>query len=153
MTDIALQNRIEANSIPEPNSGCWLWLLSCDHSGYGNISILGRKFSAHRVSWAAFNNAIPAGACVLHRCDVPCCVNPDHLWLGTHSDNMRDCVAKGRFRGGLGPRSVRRNTVGATYVAKNDRWQAQISGRYLGFFKTKEEASAAYWAARNEVKS
>jgi hypothetical protein len=78
--------------MPEPNSGCLLWLGRLNRDGYGTF---GREL-AHRRTWRAHFGAIPDGLQVLHRCDVPCCVNPAHLWLGTHTDNMRDRSAKGR---------------------------------------------------------
>lgn len=141
-----LKDRIEASSIPEPNSGCWLWLGAYDRDGYGRLQVgPGSPKAAHRASWEAFNGTIPHGLYVLHRCDLPACVNPDHLWLGTHSDNMRDCSAKGRLRRPQATRAI----VGATYIARTNRWQAQFSGQYLGLFKTQTEASAAYWTARN----
>jgi HNH endonuclease len=52
--------------------------------------------AAHRISWMLFRGEIPVDAHVLHKCDVTLCVNPDHLFLGTHTDNMQDCVTKGR---------------------------------------------------------
>lgn len=87
---------IEERTIPEPNSGCWLWLLSCGNHGYGQLGWYGRKRTAHRLSWQAHHGDIPAGLCVLHKCDVRSCCNPDHLFLGTRPDNMADMVAKGR---------------------------------------------------------
>lgn len=85
--------------IPEPNSGCWLWLGVPNSDGYGGLKIKGRAYKAHRVAWERANGPIPDGMCVCHKCDVPSCVNPDHLFLGTHTDNMRDMTAKGRRRG------------------------------------------------------
>ena len=76
---------------------CWLWTgCKTAANGYGRIRIDGSKVSAHRYSWELHNGPIPAGMLVLHRCDVRACVRPDHLFLGTHSDNAKDCVAKGR---------------------------------------------------------
>jgi hypothetical protein len=93
-------DRIGSSSIPEPNSGCWLWLGALSNSGYGRIMIthhgVGKVQSAHRVSWREVNGEIPGGMYVLHRCDQRSCVNPDHLFLGTQQDNMNDMVAKGR---------------------------------------------------------
>lgn len=81
--------------IPVPESGCWLWTGGLS-KGYGNIMDGTRCRLAHRVSYELFVGEIPKGKQVLHRCDVPCCINPRHLFLGTRSDNMRDCFQKGR---------------------------------------------------------
>lgn len=85
-----------ASYIPEPNSGCWLWEKSVNNRGYGLLQCGGFRGYAHRFSYATFKGDVPAGMHVCHRCDMPICVNPDHLWLGTASDNMRDCVSKSR---------------------------------------------------------
>ncbi len=78
---------------------CWLWTAIVDRHGYGRTRWDSRRYvGAHRVSWEIEHGPIPDGLCVLHHCDVPNCVNPGHLFLGTHSDNMRDMVAKGRGR-------------------------------------------------------
>lgn len=87
--------RFESKYIPEPNSGCWLWTGNCYPNGYGQISINYKSCLAHRYSWTVKYGAIPDGLWVLHRCDVKKCVNPDHLFLGTNSDNQKDAIAKG----------------------------------------------------------
>ncbi len=84
--------------MPEPNSGCWLWTAYVDRDGYGNITINRKPTPAHRASWELFKGTIPKGLLVCHKCDTPACVNPDHLFLGTHKDNIRDSFAKGRKR-------------------------------------------------------
>ena len=76
---------------------CWLWQgATYCRMHYGCLGIGGRTTRAHRFSWELHNGPIPDGLCVLHRCDVPRCVNPDHLFLGTKLDNMKDRTAKGR---------------------------------------------------------
>lgn len=92
-----LAERIETRSMPEPNSGCWLWLGSMRKpAGYGCLHVNGGSESAHRASWMAFRGPIPAGKFVCHRCDIKSCVNPAHLFLASHAGNMADMKAKGR---------------------------------------------------------
>lgn len=76
--------------------GCWIWGGHVSGIGYGAARMNGKICSAHRLSWEAFNGPIPDGNLVLHKCDVPNCVNPEHLFLGTQADNVRDMVEKGR---------------------------------------------------------
>ena len=75
---------------------CWLWKASKNLHGYGQLMIARKPLGAHRVAWELANGPIPAGMCVCHRCDTPACVRPDHLFLGTHTDNMRDMFSKKR---------------------------------------------------------
>lgn len=92
------QEVILSKCIPEPNSGCWLWTagIAPGDLDYGAVWLYGRNLRASRAAWMAFYGPIPDGLWVLHKCDTPTCVNPRHLWLGTHDDNMADCVRKGR---------------------------------------------------------
>jgi len=80
---------------PEPMSGCWLWTGRYITTGYGALKG-GVTQLAHRAMWRAHHGEIPRGLFVLHRCDVRCCVNPAHLFLGTAQDNTKDMVRKGR---------------------------------------------------------
>jgi hypothetical protein len=75
---------------------CWLWLGAHGKRSYGKFWDGSAYLDAHRFVWRISNGAIPDGLFVLHTCDVRLCVNPAHLWLGTHADNMRDMTAKGR---------------------------------------------------------
>lgn len=97
-SQLTIAERIEQASIPEPNSGCWLWLKCTVGEGrYGRLSCDGIPRQAHIASWEAKNGRrVPTGLLVRHKCDVSLCVNPDHLETGTHADNMRDRNARGR---------------------------------------------------------
>ena len=75
MTQSRQQDEFSARFIPEPNSGCWLWMGSTDRHGYGRLN----HVRAHRISYRAFKGKIPAGMVLDHLCRVKCCVNPDHL--------------------------------------------------------------------------
>jgi hypothetical protein len=77
-------------------SDCWLWIGVKNDGGYGQFSLNGKKIRSHRFVWEHFKGEIPKGMEVCHKCDVPNCVNPNHLFLGTHQDNMADKTAKGR---------------------------------------------------------
>lgn len=80
---------------------CWEWKGAKSHNGYGLFSIRhATVIRANRMSWIIKNGFIPNGMFVCHKCDNPPCVNPSHLFLGTHSDNMQDMISKGR-RGDL----------------------------------------------------
>lgn len=96
-----LQRRSDLSS---NGGGCWKWLGTLNENGYGKISISNngnvRRFFVHRAAFALFHPSWDGSGCVLHRCDVRCCWNPDHLFLGTIADNVADMVAKGRARNG-----------------------------------------------------
>lgn len=77
-------------------SGCRIWLGSEELGGYGGIRFNGHTRRTHRVMFELINGPVPAGVHVCHRCDVPQCINPDHLFIGTPSENALDSVAKGR---------------------------------------------------------
>jgi hypothetical protein len=79
-------------------SGCWEWTGRRNWQGYGRYEIKNRVYAAHRVAWSVRNGPIPAGIFVCHRCDNPPCCNPDHLFLGTPEDNIRDAYQKGRLK-------------------------------------------------------
>jgi hypothetical protein len=75
---------------------CWIWTASVKKNGYGQIGYNGTKLYAHRLSWELNNGTIPEDKLVLHKCDNPKCVNPDHLFIGTTQDNINDKIDKNR---------------------------------------------------------
>lgn len=80
---------------------CWEWTAARDKDSYGVTWANGHSIGAHRMSWIIFNGAIPNGVQVLHKCDNPPCVNPNHLWAGTDGDNKADKISKQRQARGV----------------------------------------------------
>jgi hypothetical protein len=103
-------------------TGCWFWQKGVAADGYGRVTRAGRKVGAHRAAWEIFHGRPPDGW-VLHSCDNPRCVNPAHLSVGSHRDNMRDMRDRGRGRSGSAKitegqaREIKRN-AGAVAVAE-----------------------------------
>ncbi len=101
----------------DKTDGCWVWTAGKNRTGYGRINIAGKNCYAHRVSWELAHGSPPPD-CLLHKCDNPACVRPDHLFEGTRADNVYDMVNKGRARWGT-VRGV--NHGGAKLTEKNVR--------------------------------
>ena len=80
----------------DKSGDCWLWTGAKTGRGYGHILINGNSISAHRYSWEIHYGKIPENMCILHRCDNPICIKPEHLFLGTQTDNIADMDRKGR---------------------------------------------------------
>lgn len=107
-----LAEKLERWSIPEPNSGCLLWLGTMhSKTGYGgtNDAVNGRRIlTAHRAAWEVANGRrVPKGQMVRHKCDVKLCINPAHLELGTARDNILDAVKRGQHRRKLSDEQIR----------------------------------------------
>lgn len=135
-----------------PN-GCWLWLGATYRKGYGHFrrKINGKwvMYKAHRYSYKYFYGKLSENQLVLHICDNPPCVNPNHLFVGTHKDNSEDCVKKGRHKWGIHSKinseiaekiraSVGTNAVvgklfnisatEVSYIKNNKRWKQPAGG-------------------------
>lgn len=101
MTEKNIRNFWKHVKKQDGDNSCWLWGSEKDKKGYGKFRIMnyfGKRvwFRAHRLSWELENGPIPAGLCILHKCDVPACLRPDHLFIGSKADNNRDMTEKGR---------------------------------------------------------
>lgn len=121
----------------EKTPTCWIWKGARNGSGYGTIRDGGgrpRNVSAHRLSYRLFSGLIPDNMCVCHRCDIPLCVNPAHLFLGTNADNMRDRDAKGRCRSrglpGEGSGMARLKNESVIKILSDKRTHAAIATDY-----------------------
>lgn len=79
-----------------PESGCWIWMGSLSNAGYGFFKDQVKLGSAHRASYRMFRGEIPENLMVLHTCDVKCCVNPNHLYLGDGAQNSKDAIERGQ---------------------------------------------------------
>lgn len=85
---------------------CWLWIGAIDTTGYGKLNIDRKAVSVHRLSYTLHIGTIPADLYVLHHCDVRACINPEHLFLGTHLDNIRDMLQKKRHLMAIDPQRI-----------------------------------------------
>jgi len=92
---VSVKERFEAKFEVVEKTGCWIWVATTDESGYGCFTYKGRKARAHRVSLQIYEDKYPGDLLVLHQCDIPGCVNPDHLRIGTHQENVDEYNRRG----------------------------------------------------------
>lgn len=111
-------------------NGCWNWTRAITSRGYGHFSLNGKIISAHRFAWELIYGPINDDLCVLHKCDNRRCVNPDHLWLGTKSENTLDASRKGRRY--IIPKSVMRRGENHGLAKLTNSQAIEIYQRYDG---------------------
>lgn len=137
-------------------TGCWEWTKQKTKDGYGRFMISYKSYRAHRASWEIHHGPIPEGMCVLHKCDNPSCVNPDHLFLGTQQDNMKDMRRKGRgydiskclVKAKGIPPIKRGESNGSAKIT--DRVVHEIRSRYKEI-KSQRKLSVIYGVARSQI--
>lgn len=129
----AIVNKSAPAPAHRPELGpCWLYEAPGNDFGYVSVSLFGRSVHVHRASWEMASGPIPPGALVCHHCDVPNCVNPAHLFLGTPLSNMRDRDAKGRHRAAHGELNGNAKIGAADVIAIRERAARGERQRALG---------------------
>lgn len=121
--------RFEAKVQRDP-AGCWLWQSAMGTNGYPQFWLAGRSRWAHQVAYELFVGPIPVGMCVCHRCDVPRCVNPAHLFLGTQADNTADKMQKGRQARGAQHGMTKLSDADKAAIAASGEPTARLAARY-----------------------
>ena len=128
----------------DPETGCHKWTAGLN-KGYGQFRHAGKIKRAHRVAWELANGEIPKGLLVLHKCDVPECVNPDHLFLGTQKENMQDCSKKDRVARNNLPKGE------AHHKAKLTRDDVSIIKQKLADGETGAALGREYGVSRQQI--
>jgi len=91
-----IRNNVKEEWCESLQSYCWIWQLACNDSGYGIVRKAQVNTRIHRIAYAEFIGPIPEGLDICHKCDMPACCNPDHLYPGTEYENMNDMVSRNR---------------------------------------------------------
>lgn len=107
----SIKERFDSFVYPEPNTGCWLWGGNTVNGGYGQFKVDGHPYLSHRISYKIHIGEIVGNLNVCHKCDIPSCVNPDHLFLGTQLENMIDRSNK--------LRQARGNSIGVSKLTNS----------------------------------
>ena len=126
----SFEERFESKCEPIPVTGCVIWLGHVGHSGHGQVFFKGKLERTHRVAWIKTHGEIPEGASVLHKCDVPSCVNPNHLFLGTQKDNMSDMHRKNRGLIGEDSPQAKLSNVDVSNIIKDQRGVTFVARDY-----------------------
>jgi hypothetical protein len=122
--------RFMARVVPEPNTGCWLWLGAPCSQGYGRFRIGGKNERPHRAAWLLFVGEIPDGLEVCHACDLPACVNLAHLHLGTHAQNMAEMAARNRSASGARNAHARLTLAAVDWICSSPDHAAVVAAQF-----------------------
>lgn len=111
---------------------CWLWVGGKFNDGYGSFSFSVRnRMRSHRFSWILHKGEIPKKMCICHHCDIPLCIRPSHLFLGTHADNMADMSKKGHRIGERNPKAqLKKEDVAEIRFLYKPQWGGILSKIY-----------------------
>jgi hypothetical protein len=123
----------------QKTDSCWEWVGKKDHAGYGYFK--GGR-TAHRFSWEITHGPIPEGLCICHHCDNPSCVRPDHLFLGTHQDNVWDSKRKGR-------RPAKLNVEAVKEIRKHEERTYKIARKLAAKFEVTATAIWNVWTGQS----
>lgn len=127
---LTVAERLEFYSMPEPNSGCTLWLGPISSTGYGRMYQAGREIGAHCVAYEFAKGPLPEGMFVCHRCHLLSCVNPDHLYAGTHDDRMANRVARGNHMFGERHGRAKITEAEALFIKEAPGKQGDIAAKF-----------------------
>ena len=135
---MTLKERFDAKWQENPETGCWDWTGSRSNNGYGGIWSCGKMLKAHRVSHELYKGPIPPGMDICHECHRKCCVNPEHLHVGTRKDNIREMLEAGRHK----PPCLRGEKVGTAKLTEDE---ARLIKRALDRLPPKCGSFLARW--------
>lgn len=136
-----IKSRLEARVAIDDVTGCWNWTGAKKPEGYGSIGIGKKMYRAHRLSYELYRGDIPKGMFVCHRCDNPACINPDHLFVGTPLENVRDMDGKGR-----GVRVPRRKLTDEQI--RHIKRRELTNGEYAALYKINPGHVSHIWSGR-----
>ena len=112
------------------SSGCWEWIGHIRPNGYGGAKLHGKSIGAHRLSWILFVGEIPYGMEVMHKCDNRKCANPEHLSIGTHQENVSDCIRKSRQAKGVDKKNAKLSNDLVIAIRTDCRKNVEIAKDY-----------------------